>query len=55
MKTYIISYIYRGNVKSKYVIASNVAEACKKSKIKHIIDIDVKEYQTKDNYLLRDF
>ena len=55
MKTYIIYYKYRGETKYKYIRATSINEACNKSKIKRIIDIDIKEYQTKDDYLLRDF
>lgn len=57
MKTYIIDYLYRGQVRTKYIEARSIALAVKKARLKNssILNIDIKEYQVPDPYLLRDF
>ena len=54
--TYIIDYVVGNTYKTKEVKADSVEEACKKARLnKSIVNIDIKEYQVKDPYLLRDF
>lgn len=57
MKTYIIDYLYRGEVRTKTIEAGYISEAVKKARLSNnsILSIDIKEYQVQDPYLLRDF
>lgn len=56
MKTYIIDYYHNGCYKCKRVKANSVEEACRKARLnKSIVDIQIEEYQVKDEYQLRDF
>ena len=56
MKTYVIDYVVGNTYKTKRVKAETVAEACKKARLdKSIVDIQIEEYEVKDEYVLRDF
>ena len=56
MNTYIIDYYHNGCYKWKRVKANSVEEACRKARLnKSIVDIQIEEYQFKDEYQLRDF
>lgn len=56
MNTYIIDYYHNGCYKCKRVKANSVQEACRKARLnKSIVDIQIEEYQVKDEYQLRDF
>ena len=56
MKTYIIDYVVGNACKRKEVKADSVERACKKARLgKSIVNIDIKEYQVKDECQLRDF
>lgn len=56
MKTYIIDYVVGNTYKTKRVKADTVEQACKKARLgKSIVDINIEEYQVKDEYQLRDF
>lgn len=54
--TYIIDYVVGNTYKTKEVQADNVQQAIKKSRLsKSIVDINIKEYQVRDKFQLRDF
>ena len=56
MKTYVIDYVVGNTYKSKKVKAKTVEQACKKARLgKSIVNIDIEEYNVKDEYQLRDF
>lgn len=56
MYTYIIDYVVGNTYKTKRVRANSIEEACKKARLnKSIVDINIEEYQTKNEYQLRDF
>lgn len=54
-KTYIIEYVVGNTYRMKKVKANNVEQACKKARVKEIVDITIEEEIKRDNYLLRDF
>lgn len=55
MLTYIIDYVVGNTYKCKEIKAHSVESAFKKARVKHIVDINIKEYMVKDEYLIRDF
>lgn len=55
MKTYEITYAVGNAYRRKRIIADSVEQACKRAKVKNIIDIDILEYRQRDKYQLRDF
>ena len=55
MKTYEITYIVGNVYRRKRIIAENAEQACKRAKVKNIVDIDIVEYRQHDDYILRDF
>ena len=56
MYTYIIDYRVGNTYKVKIVKANSVEQACKKARLnKSIVNIDIEEYQVKDEHQLRDF
>lgn len=56
MYTYVIDYVVGNTYKTKKVKANSVEEACKKARLdKSIVDINIEEFNVKDEYQLRDF
>ena len=53
--TYIIDYVVGNTYKCKEIKAHSIESAIKKARVKHIVDINIKEYMVKDEYLIRDF
>ena len=55
-KTWRIDYVVGHTYKSKYVKAETAEQALKRGRVrKSVVDLDIVEYQVKDEYQLRDF